>query len=69
MSDDKRIMNHPESRRAGTPGGNQHPAGTSAKEAHRVETMEAAADKKALGAAGRKAGYGKGNTRPEGQEH
>jgi hypothetical protein len=44
--------------------GNQSPTGTATHEAHRVEAEDAAEDNKAKGTAGRKEGYGKGNTRP-----
>jgi hypothetical protein len=44
--------------------GNQHSVGTSTHDAHRVEAEDSAEDNKAKGTAGRKAGYGKGNTHP-----
>jgi hypothetical protein len=44
--------------------GNQQPAGTATHDMHRVEAADEADGNKAKGTAGRKEGYGKGNTRP-----
>ncbi|HEY0521972.1 MAG TPA: hypothetical protein VGD08_01185 [Stellaceae bacterium] len=66
MSENKRNIDSPDLDLAQTPDGNRHPTGHSTKEKHHVENAKTAQDNQALGTAGRKAGYGKGHTHPEG---
>jgi hypothetical protein len=66
LSENKRNIDSPDLELARVPDGNRHPTGHSTKEQHHVQNMKDAQDNKVLGTAGRKAGYGKGQTHPEG---
>ena len=64
MSGNKRNIDRPNLPLAKTSQGNALPTGTGTHDRHRVAEEEKAEDHKQEGVEGRKAGIGKGHTRP-----